>query len=83
MISHQMLGRCQKEEARYMDCLEAYGLERGKVKCAPLFGDYHECHTLNKQFKRFIAIRREREKQIAEGKLTGDDRYVTPKIDSY
>lgn len=54
LISHQMLGRCQKEEMRYMDCLEAYGLERGKRKCMCLFDDYHECHTFTKQFKRFI-----------------------------
>ncbi|XP_075981686.1 NADH dehydrogenase [ubiquinone] iron-sulfur protein 5-like [Anticarsia gemmatalis] len=83
IVSHQLLGRCQKEEARYMDCLEAYGLERGKVKCAHLFGDFHECSTLTKQFKRFVAIRRERERQISEGKLTGDNRYVSPKVDSY
>lgn len=54
MVSHQMLGRCQKEEARYMDCLEAYGLERGKVKCQHVYGDFHECSTLTKQFKRYI-----------------------------
>lgn len=54
LISHQMLGRCQKEEMRYMDCLEAYGLERGKKKCEFLFDDYHECQTLTKQFKRFL-----------------------------
>lgn len=54
LTSHQLLGRCQKQEAIYMDCLEAYGLERGKIKCANLFDDYHECHTLSKQFKRFM-----------------------------
>ncbi|KAI5642953.1 NADH:ubiquinone oxidoreductase, NDUFS5-15kDa domain-containing protein [Phthorimaea operculella] len=78
-----MLGRCQKEEIRYMDCLEAYGLERGKVKCKNLFADYHECQTLTLQYKRFMAMRRERDRQIAEGKLKGDEKYVTPRIDSY
>ncbi|KAG6454847.1 NADH dehydrogenase [ubiquinone] iron-sulfur protein 5-like [Manduca sexta] len=83
MVSHQQLGRCQKEEARYMDCLEVYGLERGKVKCAHLFSDFHECQTWTKQFKRFVVMRAERERQIAEGKLTGDKEYVSPKVDSY
>ncbi|CAG9133971.1 unnamed protein product [Plutella xylostella] len=83
MVSHQLLGRCQTQEARYMDCLEAYGLERGKVKCRNLFEDYQECHTLTKQFKRFMAMRAERKRQIADGKLKGDAKYVTPRIDSY
>ncbi|XP_026763410.1 NADH dehydrogenase [ubiquinone] iron-sulfur protein 5 [Galleria mellonella] len=83
MISHQLLGRCQLEEARYMECLEAYGLERGKVKCSHLFGDFHECQTMTKQFKRFVAMRNERDKQIAEGKLKGDEKYVNPRVDSF
>ncbi|KAJ8718081.1 hypothetical protein PYW07_006011 [Mythimna separata] len=81
--SHQMLGRCQKEEGRYMDCLEAYGLDRGKVKCKHLFGDFHECQTHTKEFKRFMAMRRERDRQIANGTLKGDNQYVSPKVDSY
>lgn len=83
LISHQMLGRCQKEEMRYMDCLEAYGLERGKKKCDIYYDDYRECHTYTKQFKRFIAMRLEREKQISEGKLKGDNKYVSPRVDGY
>ncbi|XP_045502228.1 NADH dehydrogenase [ubiquinone] iron-sulfur protein 5-like [Colias croceus] len=83
MFSHQLLGTCQKEEMRYMDCLEAYGLDRGRNKCAYLFADFHECQTKTKQFKRFAAMRKERERQIAEGKLTGDKQYVTPRIDSF
>ncbi|KPJ10471.1 NADH dehydrogenase [ubiquinone] iron-sulfur protein 5 [Papilio machaon] len=83
LVSHQMLGKCQKEEMRYMDCLEAYGLDRGRVKCAQIFEDFHECQTHTKQFKRFMTMRRERDRQIAEGKLKGDDKYVSPKVDSY
>ncbi|CAF4914760.1 unnamed protein product [Pieris macdunnoughi] len=83
LVSHQMLGKCQKEEMRYMDCLEAYGLERGRKKCAYLIEDFQECQTNTKQFKRFMAMRKERERQIAEGTLTGDKKYVTPRIDSY
>lgn len=54
MISHQMLGRCQYEEMELMDCLEAYGLERGKIKCKHLIDEFTECATLTKQFKRYI-----------------------------
>ncbi|GBP27266.1 NADH dehydrogenase iron-sulfur protein 5 [Eumeta japonica] len=83
MTSHQMLDRCQKEEMKAMDCMEAYGVERGKVKCRDLLDDFHECHTHTKQFKRFCAMRDEREKQIREGTLTGDKKYVSPKVDSF
>ncbi|XP_075981495.1 NADH dehydrogenase [ubiquinone] iron-sulfur protein 5-like [Anticarsia gemmatalis] len=83
IISHQLLGRCQKQEMDVMDCLEAYGLGRGLKKCQAYLDEYYECHTLNKQYRRFIAMRRERERQISKGKLTGDDKYVSPKLDSY
>ncbi|CAH0696042.1 unnamed protein product [Spodoptera exigua] len=63
--SHQMLGRCQKEESRYMECLEAYGLERGKVKCAHLFDDFHECQTSMKQYKRFVMLGRCQREEMA------------------
>ncbi|OWR49931.1 NADH dehydrogenase [ubiquinone] iron-sulfur protein 5-like [Danaus plexippus] len=83
LVSHQMLGDCQRQEMRFMDCLEAYGLDRGRVKCANIFEDFHECQTKTKQFKRFMAMRRERDRQIAEGKLKGDEKYLSPKIDSF
>uniref|UniRef100_A0A2A4JPM8 Uncharacterized protein n=1 Tax=Heliothis virescens TaxID=7102 RepID=A0A2A4JPM8_HELVI len=78
-----MLGRCQQQEMALMDCLEAYGLGRGVKKCAYLVDDYRECQTSMKQFKRFYEMRRERDRQIALGKLTGDKMYCTPVIDSY
>lgn len=31
----------------------------------------------------FQAMRAERDKQIAEGKLKGDSKYLTPRIDSF
>lgn len=31
----------------------------------------------------FQAMRKERERQIAEGKLKGDAKYVTPRVDSF
>ncbi|KAG6454846.1 hypothetical protein O3G_MSEX008878 [Manduca sexta] len=83
MVSHQTLGRCAKQEMDMADCLEAYGLIRGRRKCQMLIEDFAECQTLKKQFNRFILLRRERERQIASGKLTGEKQYVSPKVDSY
>ncbi|XP_014364648.1 NADH dehydrogenase [ubiquinone] iron-sulfur protein 5-like [Papilio machaon] len=83
MFSHQMLGRCAKQEMEMMDCLEAYGLDKGLKKCQDLIDDFKECQSCQKQFCRFMAMRKERDRQIAEGKLTGDDKYCSPKVDSY
>ncbi|KAJ8718080.1 hypothetical protein PYW07_006010 [Mythimna separata] len=81
--SHQMLGRCQKQEMAMMDCLEGYGLGRGLKKCRYLVNDYQECHRNTKQFKRFLEMRRERDRQIAAKLRTGDKMYCSPLIDSY
>ncbi|CAF4914754.1 unnamed protein product [Pieris macdunnoughi] len=83
MSDFQMLGRCAKPEADMMGCLEAYGLDRGLRKCQDLIDEFYECQTLKKQFARFVAMRKERERQIACGILTGDKKYVSPRIDSY
>ncbi|KAL0820183.1 hypothetical protein ABMA28_006108 [Loxostege sticticalis] len=83
IVSYQLLGRCAKQEMEMMDCIEAYGLDRGIKKCTELIEDFKECHTMTKQFKRFIALRNERERQIASGKLTDENKYVTPRIDSF
>ncbi|XP_013193512.1 NADH dehydrogenase [ubiquinone] iron-sulfur protein 5 [Amyelois transitella] len=83
LVSHQLLDRCAKQEMAFMDCLEAYGLDRGLKKCQALFEDFHECQTYCKQLKRFTAMRRERDRQIACGKLCNDNKYVSPRIDSY
>lgn len=53
LISHQLFGRCAKQEMDMADCLEAYGLDRGFRKCRDIIGDFIECHTLSKQFRRF------------------------------
>ncbi|KOB75308.1 NADH:ubiquinone dehydrogenase [Operophtera brumata] len=96
MISHQLLGKCQKEEVQYMDCLEAYGLDRGRAKCHHLLDDFKECQTSAMRAERDkqisegkltgdkkYALRKERDRQIACGKLTGDKKYVSPRIDAY
>nr|XP_053614311.1 NADH dehydrogenase [ubiquinone] iron-sulfur protein 5-like [Plodia interpunctella] len=83
MISHQLLDRCALQEMAVMDCLEAYGLDRGLQKCKHLVEDFHECQTHCKSYKRFLAMRKERDRQIACGRLCGEDKYCSPRIDSY
>lgn len=57
IISYQLLGQCAKQEMELMDCMEAYGLDRGLKKCKKLVEDYRECHTKVKQFRRFYVSR--------------------------
>lgn len=54
LISHQLLGRCAKQEMDLMDCMENYGLDRGLRKCKGYLDDFAECQTLKKQFLRFL-----------------------------
>ncbi|XP_026321053.1 NADH dehydrogenase [ubiquinone] iron-sulfur protein 5-like isoform X2 [Hyposmocoma kahamanoa] len=83
LISHQIFGRCSVQEMQLMDCLEAYGLDRGLIKCRCYIDDFKECQMMTKQFARFMAMRKERDRQIHCGILTGEKKYVTPRIDSY
>lgn len=46
---HQYYGRCADFEMKMMNCFEAYGLERGKVKCKDIIDDFEECHLMTKQ----------------------------------
>ncbi|KAH8377232.1 hypothetical protein KR093_004330 [Drosophila rubida] len=53
LINHQSYDKCGEFEMKMMDCLEAYGFERGKQKCADLISDFQECVGMGKQLKRF------------------------------
>lgn len=54
MINHQQYGRCTRFEMNMMECLEAYGLDKGKVKCVDLIDDFNECQNLTKQYLRHM-----------------------------
>lgn len=41
-------------EMNMMDCLEAYGAEKGARMCKDLIEDFNECYTMNKQYKRYV-----------------------------
>ncbi|XP_049877143.1 NADH dehydrogenase [ubiquinone] iron-sulfur protein 5-like [Pectinophora gossypiella] len=84
LVSHQMYGtQCGPLELQMMECIEFYGLDRGVKKCRCLIEDFKECHTMTKQFGRFIAMRAERDRQIRCGKLKGKDKYMNARLDSY
>lgn len=53
LVNHQTYDKCGKLELEMMECLEAYGIERGRSKCADLISDFHECVSMTKQIYRF------------------------------
>jgi NADH dehydrogenase (ubiquinone) Fe-S protein 5 len=53
LVNHQYYGRCEELEMRMMNCLEAYGVDRGANKCKDLMDDLQECSSLNKQVNYF------------------------------
>ena len=49
LVNHQNFGRCEEMEMRVMNCLEAYGVNRGMKKCKDLVEDFRECSSRRKQ----------------------------------
>lgn len=47
-------GRCAAFEMKMMNCLEAYGEERGAEKCDLIIQDFQECVGMKKQNDRLI-----------------------------
>uniref|UniRef100_A0A1B6DI93 Complex I-15 kDa n=1 Tax=Clastoptera arizonana TaxID=38151 RepID=A0A1B6DI93_9HEMI len=82
---HQRYGRCADFEMKMMNCLEAYGAQRGEEdKCKDIIEDFMECHTLKKQGKRLEAMRIERHRQWLKGERSSEDHYAPPpKVDSF
>lgn len=52
LYNHQHYGPCGKFELKMMECLEAYGADKGKVKCSDLIDDFNECRKNTKQWLR-------------------------------
>lgn len=53
LINHQTYEKCGKMEMEMMECLEAYGVERGQKMCADIIADFSECVGVRKQLLRF------------------------------
>lgn len=45
---------CAKIEMRFYDCLEAYGIDKGKEKCMDLAADMRECGLRGKEVSDFF-----------------------------
>lgn len=58
---------CGPFEMRVVDCLEAYGVPRGREKCKLLMDDFRECAMKSKQNARVDIMWRERRRQYAAG----------------
>lgn len=53
LINHQTYEKCGKMEMEMMECLEAYGVERGQKMCTDIIADFSECVGVQKQLRRF------------------------------
>ncbi|KAH0817791.1 NADH dehydrogenase [ubiquinone] iron-sulfur protein 5 [Tenebrio molitor] len=78
IVSHQWGGRCADMEMRALDCLEAYGLDRGVKKCETLITDFQECALRKKEMGRIVAMHHERRRQYNAGERSKEDRYAPP-----
>ncbi|CAH1109725.1 unnamed protein product [Psylliodes chrysocephalus] len=84
IVSHQWYGRCADLELQALDCLEAYGLDRGIKKCDLLLQDFTECSLRIKQMNRMFAMRNERHRQYFAGERSKEEKWAAgPKPDSY
>ncbi|XP_055918411.1 uncharacterized protein LOC129950501 [Eupeodes corollae] len=84
LINHQHYDKCGELEMNMMDCLEAYGMDKGVRVCSDLIGDFQECVGMNKQLLRFHAMRTERWKQYLRGERTKEELYAKgPRVDAY
>ncbi|XP_063700884.1 NADH dehydrogenase [ubiquinone] iron-sulfur protein 5-like [Culicoides brevitarsis] len=84
IINCQYYDKCGERELAMTECLEAYGLERGKKKCADLIADFQECFTMKKQLLRVAEMKMERERQYWMGERSKEERYAKPpRMDAY
>ncbi|XP_019868982.1 uncharacterized protein LOC109597673 [Aethina tumida] len=84
IVSHQWFGPCADLELKAVECLEAYGLDKGVKKCQPLLKDFQECSLKIKQFERLNAMRMERHRQYLSGERKKADHYApAPPPDSF
>uniref|UniRef100_A0A336MC26 CSON014888 protein n=1 Tax=Culicoides sonorensis TaxID=179676 RepID=A0A336MC26_CULSO len=84
MINCQYFDKCGERELAMMECLEAYGVERGKQKCKMLIEDFQECFTMRKQLMRANEMRLERHRQHLMGERFSENKYARPpKEDAY
>lgn len=52
IVNHQLMSKCAPYELNMMECMEAYGLDKGRIKCVDLIEDFNECRNMTKQHLR-------------------------------
>lgn len=84
VMTHQTGSRCADFEMRAMECLEAYGVQRGRVRCVDYLDDLRECTFKIKQLARVSEMRVERHRQWLMGERSSEDHYAPPaRSDAY
>merc|ERR1712002_1288455 len=84
IMTHQSFHKCADFEMRAMECLEAYGVGRGRTKCQDYLDDLRECMFSTKQLSRVDTMRRERHRQWIMGERSSEDHYApAARIDGY
>lgn len=81
-VTFQRHPECGPYEMRVVDCMEAYGVPRGREKCRLLLDDFRECVVGSKQMTRCEIMHIERIRQYRAGErkeLYAED----PVVDSY
>jgi len=81
-MTHQSGTRCADFEMRAMECLEAYGVQKGRSRCTDYMDDLRECMFRTKQNARVSAMRVERHRQYYMGE-SGEHYAPAPKVPGY
>ena len=83
-LPDQTYDKCGDMELTMMECLEAYGMQRGIKMCKDYNEDFQECFGMKKQLKRFHAMRHERTMQLLRGQRKLKEKYAkAPRVDAY
>lgn len=53
LVNHQQYDKCGEFEMKMIDCMEAYGVDKGIHKCRDIIADFQECSQMKKQLLRF------------------------------
>lgn len=84
IMTHQSFIRCNDFEMRAVECLEAYGATKGKIRCQDYLDDLRECMFEIKQLARVQAMRLERHRQWATGERSSENHYApAARIDGF
>ncbi|KAK3880473.1 hypothetical protein Pcinc_015020 [Petrolisthes cinctipes] len=84
LLTHQRARKCADFEMRAMECLEAYGVQKGRTRCVDYLDDLRECAFQTKQLARVSAMRHERHRQWLMGERSSKDRYApAPQADGF